>query len=105
MPMVKDYLYNAFKHGIDAGKLQYGVGQELASAQVVSVAMQIILSAKLKKFASFRRLKANSVMNTSTILSKSPGSAQFSWDRLTWLSIWVTDSIFSTPKLQTRWTI
>ena len=26
MPMVKDYLKNKFKHGIEAGKLQYGVG-------------------------------------------------------------------------------
>lgn len=37
MAMVKDYLYNAFKHGIDAGKLQYGVGQEIASAEVAEV--------------------------------------------------------------------
>lgn len=29
MAMVKDYLYNAFQHGIEAGKLQYGVGQEI----------------------------------------------------------------------------
>ena len=33
MAMVKDYLHNAFKHGIESGKLQYGVGQELASAE------------------------------------------------------------------------
>jgi len=37
MAMVKDYLYNAFKHGIDAGKLQYGVAQEIASAEVAEV--------------------------------------------------------------------
>ena len=37
MPMIKDYLYNKFKHGIDAGILQYGVGQEMASAEVAEV--------------------------------------------------------------------
>ena len=37
MPMVKDYLHNAFKHGIESGKLQYGVGQEIASAEIAEV--------------------------------------------------------------------
>ena len=37
MPMVRDYLYNKFKHGIDAGVLQYGVGQETTSADVAEV--------------------------------------------------------------------
>ena len=37
MAMVKDYLHNAFKHVIDAGILQYGVGQEIASAEVAEV--------------------------------------------------------------------
>lgn len=37
MAMVKDYLHNSFKEGIDAGKLQYGVGQEIASAEVAEV--------------------------------------------------------------------
>ncbi len=37
MAMVKDYLHNKFKHGIDAGILQYGVGQETASAEVAEV--------------------------------------------------------------------
>jgi len=37
MPMVKDYLYNKFKHGIEAGKLQYGVGQETTSAEVAEI--------------------------------------------------------------------
>lgn len=37
MAMVKDYLYNKFKHGIEAGKLQYGVGQEIASAEVAEI--------------------------------------------------------------------
>ena len=37
MPMVKDYLYNKFKHGIEAGKLQYGVGQETPSAEVAEI--------------------------------------------------------------------
>ena len=34
MPMVKDYLHNKFKHGIEAGVLQYGTGQETTSAEV-----------------------------------------------------------------------
>ena len=37
MPMVKDYLYNKFKHGIEAGKRQYGVGQETTSAEVAEI--------------------------------------------------------------------
>lgn len=37
MAMVKDYLKNNFKHGIEAGKLQYGVAQEIASAEVAEV--------------------------------------------------------------------
>lgn len=37
MPMVKDYLNNAFKHGIEAGKLQYGVAQETTSPDVAEV--------------------------------------------------------------------
>lgn len=37
MPMVKDYLHNAFKHGIDAGKLQYGVGMETTSPDVAEI--------------------------------------------------------------------
>lgn len=37
MPMVKDYLSNAFKHGIEAGKMQYGVAQETTSADVAEV--------------------------------------------------------------------
>ena len=35
--MVKDYLHNKFKHGIEAGKLQYGVGQETTSAEVAEI--------------------------------------------------------------------
>ncbi|MBR1397473.1 MAG: hypothetical protein IJ563_08070, partial [Selenomonadaceae bacterium] len=37
MPMVKDYLHNPFKHGIEAGILQYGVAQETTSADVAEV--------------------------------------------------------------------
>lgn len=37
MPMVKDYLKNAFKHGIEAGKMQYGVAQETTSPDVAEV--------------------------------------------------------------------
>ena len=37
MPMVKDYLKNNFKHGIEAGILQYGVAQETTSADVAEV--------------------------------------------------------------------
>ena len=37
MPMVKDYLHNKFKHGIEAGILQYGVGQETTSAEVAEI--------------------------------------------------------------------
>ena len=37
MPMVKDYLHNKFKHGIEAGLLQYGVGQETTSAEVAEI--------------------------------------------------------------------
>lgn len=37
MAMVKDYLKNNFKHGIEAGKLQYGVGQEIPSADVAEI--------------------------------------------------------------------
>ena len=37
MPMVKDYLKNNFKHGIEAGVLQYGVGQETTSAEVAEI--------------------------------------------------------------------
>ena len=37
MPMVKDYLYNKFKHGIEAGKFQYGVAQETTSAEVAEI--------------------------------------------------------------------
>ena len=37
MPMVKDYLKNKFKHGIEAGVLQYGVGQETTSAEVAEI--------------------------------------------------------------------
>ena len=37
MAMVKDYLHNKFKHGIDAGILQYGVAQETTSPDVAEV--------------------------------------------------------------------
>lgn len=37
MPMVKDYLHNKFKHGIEAGILQYGVAQETTSPDVAEV--------------------------------------------------------------------
>ena len=37
MPMVKDYLRNSFKHGIEAGILQYGVGQETTSTEVAEI--------------------------------------------------------------------
>ena len=37
MAMVKDYLNNKFKHGIDAGILQYGVAQETTSADVAEI--------------------------------------------------------------------
>ena len=37
MPMVKDYLYNKFKHGIESGVMQYGVGQETTSAEVAEI--------------------------------------------------------------------
>ncbi len=37
MAMVKDYLKNNFKHGIEAGILQYGVGQETTSPDVAEV--------------------------------------------------------------------
>ena len=37
MAMVKDYLYNKFKHGIESGVLQYGVGQETSSAEVAEI--------------------------------------------------------------------
>ena len=37
MPMVKDYLENKFKHGIEAGKLQYGVAMETTSADVAEI--------------------------------------------------------------------
>ena len=37
MAMVKDYLHNKFKHGIDAGILQYGVAQETTSADVAEI--------------------------------------------------------------------
>ena len=37
MPMTRDYLHNAFKHGIEAGILQYGVGQETTSPDVAEV--------------------------------------------------------------------
>ena len=32
MAMTKDHLHNRFKHGIEAGILQYGVAQETTSA-------------------------------------------------------------------------
>ncbi|MBR1729493.1 MAG: hypothetical protein IJ728_14725 [Selenomonadaceae bacterium] len=37
MSMVKDYLNNPFKHGIESGILQYGVAQETTSADVAEV--------------------------------------------------------------------
>ncbi|MCR5833958.1 MAG: hypothetical protein K6G55_04830 [Selenomonadaceae bacterium] len=37
MAMVKDYLDNKFKHGIESGVLQYGVAQETTSADVAEV--------------------------------------------------------------------
>ncbi|MBQ7516190.1 MAG: hypothetical protein IJS96_07885 [Schwartzia sp.] len=37
MPMVKDYLENKFKHGIEAGVLQYGVAMETTSADVAEI--------------------------------------------------------------------
>ena len=37
MAMVKDYLHNKFKHGIEAGILQYGVAQETTSADVAEI--------------------------------------------------------------------
>lgn len=37
MAMVKDYLGNNFKHGIEAGELQYGVAQEIPSADVAEI--------------------------------------------------------------------
>ncbi len=37
MAMVKDYLENKFKHNIEAGILQYGVGQETTSMDVAEV--------------------------------------------------------------------
>ena len=37
MAMLKDYLHNKFKHGIDAGILQYGVAQETTSADVAEI--------------------------------------------------------------------
>lgn len=37
MPMVKDYLKNKFKRGIEAGVLQYGVGQETTSPDVAEI--------------------------------------------------------------------
>ncbi len=37
MPMIKDYLKNSFKHGIDAGILQYGVAMEMTSPDVAEV--------------------------------------------------------------------
>ena len=37
MAMVKDYLKNNFKHGIEAGILQYGVGQETTSPDVAEI--------------------------------------------------------------------
>ena len=37
MAMIKDYLNNKFKHGIDAGILQYGVAMETTSADVAEV--------------------------------------------------------------------
>ncbi len=35
--MVKDYLHNSFKHGIEAGELQFGVGMETTSPDVAEV--------------------------------------------------------------------
>lgn len=37
MAMTKDFLYNQFKHNIEAGKLQYGIAQEIPSAEVAEV--------------------------------------------------------------------
>ena len=37
MAMVKDYLHNKFKHGIDAGILQYGVAQETTSPDATEI--------------------------------------------------------------------
>ena len=37
MTMAKDYLHNKFKHSIEAGILQYGVGQETTSADVAEI--------------------------------------------------------------------
>lgn len=37
MAMVKDYLNNKFKHGIEKGILQYGVGMEMTSPDVAEI--------------------------------------------------------------------
>lgn len=37
MAMVKDFLYNRFKHNIEAGKMQFGVGLETTSADVAEI--------------------------------------------------------------------
>lgn len=37
MAMTKDFLYNEFKHNIEAGKFQYGIAQEIPSAEVAEV--------------------------------------------------------------------
>lgn len=37
MAMIKDFLYNQFKRNIEAGKLQYGVAQEIPSAEVAEI--------------------------------------------------------------------
>ena len=37
MAMLKDYLHNKFKHGIEAGILQYGVAQETTSPDVAEI--------------------------------------------------------------------
>lgn len=37
MAMTKDFLHNQFKRNIEAGKLQYGIAQEIPSAEVAEV--------------------------------------------------------------------
>ena len=107
MPMVKDYLHNNFKHGIEAGKLQYGVGQETTSAEVAEIlatadidwlfvdgehgghtVTPIILIAPLMRFAFCRRLKAFAVGKIWRLSRTRPASAQFFSVRLICPSTW-----------------
>ena len=41
MAMVKDYLNNKFKHGIETGVLQFGVAQETTSPDVAEVSCRV----------------------------------------------------------------